>query len=212
MPELFPINLDLSGRRTLVVGGGEVALRKVQLLIAAGATVIVVSPQFCDGLKGLDGAERVARPFDPADLKGCTLAIAATDQPEVNRRVCEEARLKGVLVNVVDKPALCDFYVAASIRRGRFCVAISTGGASPALARRVRLGLEKTFPPVYADFVDLLAELRGEVQQRIDDAKRRGEILGQLASEEMLAVLETQGLDAAREAARELINRAAGEC
>jgi precorrin-2 dehydrogenase/sirohydrochlorin ferrochelatase len=195
---LFPISLDLHGKRVTVIGGGEVALRKVELLLGAGAAVTVVSPEVCPQLAALGGIELRQRPFRPDDLGGCRLAIAATDQPDVNLEVCREARERGVLVNVVDQPELCDFHVPASIRRGRLCVAISTGGASPALAQRLRRELEAQFPSDYAQFASLLGEMRREIIARVQNENARRELFVQLASDDLFRLLKASGEAAAR--------------
>ena len=128
------------------------------------------------------------------------IAIAATDDAEVNRMVVREARKRRVLVNVVDQPELCDFYVPASIRRQRLCVAISTGGASPSLAKRLRRELERQFPVEYGQFLELLAEMRQTVLDRVASEDARREVFAQISSEEMFRLLQQRGPVAAREA------------
>ena len=205
MATLFPIHLNLEGQRVLVVGGGQVALRKVELLLDAGARITVVSPQICPDLDSIEGLDVRRRPFEPDDLDGCMIAIAATDDAEVNRKIVREAHKRRVLVNVVDQPELCDFYVPASIRRRRLCVAISTGGASPSLARRLRRELERQFPAEYGQFLDLLAEMRQTVLDRIDSEDARREVFAQISSEAMFSVLQQRGSAGAREAMLEKI-------
>ncbi|MGC8837771.1 MAG: precorrin-2 dehydrogenase/sirohydrochlorin ferrochelatase family protein, partial [Anaerolineae bacterium] len=125
----YPVMLRLQGQRCLVVGAGDVAARKVEALLACGAEVVVVAPEVGEALQALAEAGQVTvhqRPFRPSDLSGCRLAIAATDRPEVNRAVAEEARKAGIWVNVVDEPTLCDFVAPAVVRRGPVVVAIST--------------------------------------------------------------------------------------
>jgi len=200
MPTLFPIHLNLEGQRVLVVGGGQVALRKVELLLDAGARITVVSPKICPDLDSIEGLNVQRRPFEPDDINGCMIAIAATDDAKVNRMVVREARKHRVLVNVVDQPELCDFYVPASIRRHRLCVAISTGGASPSLARRLRMQLERQFPVEYEQFLDLLAETRKVVLDRIASEDTRRKVFAQISSEAMFSLLQQRGPVAAREA------------
>jgi siroheme synthase-like protein len=167
----YPIFLDLSRKRCLVVGGGAVAERKVQGLLDAQADVVVVSPALTEPLRrwASRGAIRhVARHFRAEDVAGCALVIAAADRPAVNRRVAQLARRHGIWVNVVDTPDACDFIAPAVIRRGALQIAISTGGKSPALAKRLREGLEAVIGPEYGQLADALGALRA-------DARRRGE-------------------------------------
>jgi precorrin-2 dehydrogenase/sirohydrochlorin ferrochelatase len=145
VPAYYPIFLDLTQRRCLVVGGGPVAERKVHGLLEAGAQVWVVSPALTDALGAwaADGAlTHLPRTFQDDDVEDCALVIAATDRGEVNGHVAGTARRHGVLVNVVDTPEACDFIAPAVVRRGALQIAISTGGKSPMLAKRLREGLD----------------------------------------------------------------------
>ncbi|MBX5491807.1 MAG: bifunctional precorrin-2 dehydrogenase/sirohydrochlorin ferrochelatase [Chloroflexi bacterium] len=164
----FAVGLDLRDRRCVVVGGGSVAERRTGGLLASGARVTVVAPTLVPGLEARAAAGEIAvrrRPYVEGDLAGAFLAIAATDAPEVNAAVAAEARARGVLVNVADDPARGDFIVLATVRRGDLQIAISTGGRSPALARRVREDLERLLPPEYDQLLAVQAELRTELQQ-----------------------------------------------
>jgi precorrin-2 dehydrogenase / sirohydrochlorin ferrochelatase len=144
--------MDVSGRRCVVVGGGGVAARKARGLLGSGARVVVISPEVRPEILELD-VEVHVRPYAPADLSGAFLAFAATDSREVNAAVAREARENGVPVNVADRPAEGDFALPSVLRRGGLQVAVSTGGASPTLARRVRAGLEASFAPEWAGIV-----------------------------------------------------------
>lgn len=208
MPQLYPINLLLSGRECLVVGGGSVACRKVKDLVACGARVTVVSAAFSEGVRGLDGAELVERPFEEGDVRGKALVIAATSDPQVNRAVALAARRSGVWVNVVDTPDECDFFVPATFRRGDLAVSISTSGASPALARRIRMQLEALFPERYAAYVALLRDLRAEVIAKVADPAARRAIFHRLADEPTWRLFHDQGPDAVRALAQQLMAEA----
>jgi precorrin-2 dehydrogenase / sirohydrochlorin ferrochelatase len=151
--------LDLSGRRCVVVGGGAVATRKARKLLQAGAEVAVVSPEVLPELEGM-GVETSRRPYEYGDLEGADLAFAATDSREVNAAVAREARERGVRVNVADRPSEGDFAVPSTLRRGGLQVAVSTGGASPPLARRIRDELEASFGPEWAGVVEELETVR----------------------------------------------------
>jgi len=155
--------LDLRGRRCVVAGGGAVARRKVEGLLAAGAEVLVVAPVVGEMPAGVAVERRAAR---PTDLDGAALAVCATDDPAVNASLAAEARRRGVWANVVDDPGAGDFTVPSTLRRGALRIGVSTGGASPALARRLREGLEPLFGTEHGELVELLAELRAAWEPR----------------------------------------------
>jgi uroporphyrin-III C-methyltransferase / precorrin-2 dehydrogenase / sirohydrochlorin ferrochelatase len=185
----FPMFADLRGRACLVVGGGEVALRKVRLLVSAGAAVTVNAPLLHPTLDEWRRAGRIAHGpgvFDAALLDHCWLAIAATDDPGVNRQVWLEGSRRRVLVNSVDDPGASSFIVPAIVDRSPLIVAISSGGAAPVLARRLRQWLETALPPRLGALARQAGELRGKVKARLAPAARRGfwesQFSGQFAS------------------------------
>jgi precorrin-2 dehydrogenase / sirohydrochlorin ferrochelatase len=182
---MIPICLktDLA-RPCLVVGGGELALRKIAWLLDCGAQVEVLSPDFVGELDELATKEsekvKLRREEYPAgDLAGgrYQLVIAATDQPQVNRAVAEDARRASVPVNVVDQPELCTFYVPAVVQRGDLQIAISTSGASPSLAARIRGELDEKYPPWHEIYVAALGIMRREIIDRPMDAAKRHQLL-----------------------------------
>ena len=156
---LYPIFLDLSGGRCVVVGGGAVAARKAHKLLQAGADVVVISSEVRPELEDMD-VEIHERPYEHGDLEGADLAFAATDSREVNAAVAREARALGIRVNVADRPTEGDFAVPSTLRRGGLQVAVSTGGASPTLARRIRHELEEVFGPEWVGVVEELEAVR----------------------------------------------------
>ena len=156
-PIYYPAFLDLRGKRCLVVGGGTVARRKVEGLVNTGAMVTVVAPSI---VPMPDGVHLEQRTFIPADLDGTMLVIAATNDSAVNAAVAREAHARGIFINVVDDPAICSMILPAVVRRGAFCLAISTGGASPVLARRLKESFETQFGEEYGLLIDLLWRLR----------------------------------------------------
>lgn len=163
----YPAFLELTDRRCLVVGGGPVAERRVDGLVAAGAAVTVVSPTLTAALAALAAAGRIThepRGYRPGDVAGFDLALAATDTGDVNGAVAAEARRRGIWVNAADDPAHCTFILPALVRRGDLTVAVATGGTSPALARAVRDELEAYLTAEYATLAELAAEVRRELR------------------------------------------------
>lgn len=203
MRKFYPMMVDLTGKRCLVVGGGTVAERKVALLVECGAEVEVVSPQATARLLALASSGRVhlrRRPVRASDLSGASLVVAATDDPQVNREVAERVKSAGGLVNVADDPAACSFLVPSVIRRGDLTIAISTGGGSPALAKKLRQRLEQTIGPEYEAFVAALRLLRERARQVIVDPEARQAIYRRAVESDLFE--EAARGDAAAVAAR----------
>jgi len=178
MAALYPIYLDLAGREVLVVGGGTVAARKAAALLACGALVTVVAPRLCERMRETLRGEAVThlqRGYREADLRDKWLVIAATDDPGLNRTVSEDAARARLFCNVVDQPGLCSFQVPAVFRRGLLQMAVSTGGAGPALAKRIRMELERIYGEPYGKLLEALGELRAHLQDKYpqDRARRR---------------------------------------
>ncbi len=152
----------------MVVGGGEVANRKARKLLQARAKVVVISPDVRPEIESM-AAEVCRRPYREGDLEGAFLAFAATNRREVNAAVAREAREKGIPVNVADDPTEGDFALPSTLRRGRLQVAVSTGGASPTLARRIRRELESAFGFEWAGVVEELSRARRNGHRAEDD-------------------------------------------
>ncbi len=156
--------LKLSGRRCLVVGGGEIGLEKVEGLLACDADVRLIAPDAVEELQALatEGSiEWERRDYEPADLEGSFMAIACTDDSEINIGVYEDAERRAMLVNIVDVPPLCNFILPAIVRTGPLAIAISTAGASPALAKRMKREISELFGEEYARLAILLNDARG---------------------------------------------------
>jgi siroheme synthase-like protein len=165
----YPVFLEMKDRPCVVVGGGPVAERKVEGLLAAASRVTVVSPDLTPALAALKEKGRllhVARPYREGDLEGYELAVVATDDGSVNAAVAREGRERSVWVNAVDDPPNCDFILPSVIRRGDVVIAVSTGGASPALARRLREELEAFLEEDNAPLAKLLQDVRQELRAR----------------------------------------------
>ena len=209
----YPIALHLRGRDCLVVGGGPVAEGKVGGLLEAGARVTIVSPAVTERLREWIEQGRcrhLARAYRPRDVVGRAIALVATGDVRVTARVHRDARRAGVLVNAADDPERCDFFLPAVLRRGRLVVAVSTGGASPTLARVVRDELERLVPESYALLLEVVAAVRADVRQRqdpvpadrwraaIDDRLRALVAEGQVEEATALALDAAGGMSARR--------------
>jgi precorrin-2 dehydrogenase len=165
----YPIALAMAGRPCVVIGGGPVAEGKVEDLLAVGARVTVVSPVVTERLASLVRAGQIthqARAYGSGDLEGCQIAFVAVGDSAVAEQVALEARKRGVWVNTADDPPFCDFILPSVLRRGRLAIAVSTGGASPALARAIREELEERITDDYGLLVELVADVRQELRGR----------------------------------------------
>lgn len=185
----YPIFLSVEGRPCVVIGGGEVAERKVGSLLEAGAAVRVVSPTLTRGLAAAARRGEIAhgaRAYRNGDLKGAFLAYAATDEEDLHAQIHREAEQEGVLLNVVDRPRWCTFIVPSTFARGDLAVAVSTGGASPALARRVREEIEGALGPEFDRAVLVLGRLRQRLQERRLSAEERRQIFTDLVESDLL--------------------------
>ncbi len=162
----FPLFHDLQGKTILVVGGGEIALRKISLLKRAGCHVRVVAPTILSAIENDSACQCVRREFQPGDVKGMALVVSATDIDHVNRHVRECAHQEGILVNVVDSPELCDVIFPSIIDRDPVIIGITSSGQAPVLARSIRAKLESTIPASYGHLAQLASRFRKRVKQR----------------------------------------------
>ena len=205
----YPLMLvDLANTRCVVVGGGEVAARKVAALRQAGARPAVISPTLCETLvRQVENGEidAIPRQYQAGDLTGARLVIAATDDAATNEAVWREAQDAGCLVNVVDDPSRCNFYVPATVRRGALTLSVSTSGNSPLLARRIRERLEQQFDLAYEPYLELLGELRPRVQKQVAEPDRRKALWESLLDSHILDLLRAGQLGAARQRAEEIV-------
>ncbi|HYF48975.1 MAG TPA: bifunctional precorrin-2 dehydrogenase/sirohydrochlorin ferrochelatase [Planctomycetota bacterium] len=211
---LYPVFLELSGTPVLVVGGGEVALRKVGTLLECGAHVTVISPEIHADLAALvkrkAGSARVLRrKFRTSDLsRRWRMVVAATHHAEFNARIGAACRRKGIWVNVVSPPDAGDVQIPSAIRHGRFCVAFSTGGSSAALAATVRGHVEKTLGPEWGVLCDILSARREKIQRSIADPSKRSALLQKLGGRRWVLAVKRHG----RKKAEQLIDREIGRC
>ena len=160
----YIVNLVVEGREVLIVGGGEIAGRKVEDLLAAKARVTLVAPEVCERIEALAaGIQLHRRPYQAGDIGNSFVVIAATDDEELNAAVSRDCAARNVLVNVVDRPALCTFTVPATLRRGDLTIAIATNGRCPAFASILREELEGRYGPEYGELVERFARFRREL-------------------------------------------------
>lgn len=186
---LYPVALQVSERHCLVVGGGTVGARKATALVDAGAIVTIVSPELCADALILvnDGkARHIAESFMPAQMDNIFLVIAATDNPTVNAEVAREARRRGILVNMAapgeeSEADFGDFATMATVRRGDLLLAVTTGGAGPALSARIRRELSATFGAEWEPTISLLSELRTAAKTNLPDTQARTSVLRTIA-------------------------------
>ncbi|MHB1231241.1 MAG: siroheme synthase CysG [Burkholderiales bacterium] len=174
--DFLPIFFDIRGKRCLVVGGNEIAARKTALLLHAGASVMVAAPALAAAFKELSAQDRLSHhpgAFDPHLLDGMALVIAAHEDFAVNRAVSEAAKARQLPVNVVDTPALCSFVLPSIIDRSPILIAVSSGGASPVLARMLRARLETLIPAAYGRLATLAGQFRDKVKQRFARPENR---------------------------------------
>jgi precorrin-2 dehydrogenase/sirohydrochlorin ferrochelatase len=198
MTDYYPAFINLCGKNCVVVGGGKVAERKIAGLLNAGAEVTVISPILTDTLerhkkKGM--IRHIERDYKKGDLRNAFLVIAATSDERVNSKVSGDAPF---LVNVVDRPELANFIVPSVVNRGTMTIAISTSGASPAMAKAVRKELELLYNKDFGQFLAFLKQLRKKAKRDIPDNKKRERLLKEVASKEILSVLRKNGFKAAK--------------
>jgi siroheme synthase-like protein len=185
---LLPIFVKLENRRCLVVGGGAVGLQKIRSLLDCGAKVTVIAPQAETEVRELAEQLRIEwlqREYEPGDITGHLLVIAATNDPKVNHAVYEDALAAGGLANAVDDPPYCDFYFGSVVRRGPLQIGISTAGESPAFAQRLRQQLESLLDEGTGPWLERLGALRREVLAAYPAGEERNHLLRTLATRDL---------------------------
>jgi len=200
----YPILLSLEGRTVVVIGAGKVAGRKIGFLVEAGARVKVVSPTAENSIHDLAEAQKIdfqARPYVRGDLEGAWLAFAATNDSETNMQVWEEAQSRDIPINVATDPGLCDFTVPSMVRRGDLCIAISTGAASPRLARKIRERLEKEYGPEYETLLEILGEARQKIVASGEEEAAKRDLIDRVLSSDILNLIRSGDVEGARKLA-----------
>lgn len=202
MAGLYMVSLDLKNKKCLVVGGGNVAERKARSLIECGALVYVVSPGLSPALKSMAGEGLISYrqgTYESSDLKEVFLVFSATGREDVNRQIADDCAGLNIMINAVDDPAKCSFFVPAAVRRGSLAIAVSTEGKSPLLARKIREELESVYGPQYGEFLELLGGLRKEVIKNVTDPEKKKKVLENLVNEEIMSMLKKGRLEQVKE-------------
>jgi precorrin-2 dehydrogenase/sirohydrochlorin ferrochelatase len=203
----YPLCLDISGKRCVVVGGGNVAERKVERLLSCGARVEVIGKTLTPALAAWKEEGRIVHreaDFEEAQLSGASLIIGATDDETVNGRIAQNARARGIPVNIVDDPARCDFILPSVVERGDLLIAVSTGGKSPALARKVREELEEAYGTEYAVLLEILGELRRKVIAAGGSSSENRERFAAVVRSDILAAIQRKDWTGVSEIIRSL--------
>lgn len=205
----YPIFLNLTGRRAVVIGGGTVAVRKAQGLLSAGARIILVAEDFDEPLlkevfKGTD--TQLIRSKYSKDYLGCAqLVIAATNDRQTNEEIYKDCQELEILCNVVDQPELCDFFVPAVVRRGDLQIAVGTEGDCPAYAGHIRRKLEEVFTNEHGNFLAELENARKHIASNVGSAAERKSLLGQLVKDESFEYFRQNGAEAWQKYAEKVI-------
>ncbi|HRZ27977.1 MAG TPA: bifunctional precorrin-2 dehydrogenase/sirohydrochlorin ferrochelatase [Spirochaetota bacterium] len=212
----YPVMLNIEGRRIAVVGGGEVACRKVKDLLGAGAEVLVIAPEIHPEIEKMAGEmpDRLSlrrRPYERGDIEGVSLVFSAADDPAVNAAVYAEASERNIFINAVDDPGNCSFIVPSMIKRGDLIIAVSTSGASPSMAARIRREIEKTLP---GEIEKTLSRMRKAREMIMHDAEfahlsssERGAILKKISHNDDLIdrIVAAEGSASLKKLLREIV-------
>jgi len=190
----YPMFISLEGRSCLVVGAGQVGLRKIQSLVDCGAETVVIielgaASEALLALCARPGVRLLRRPFEDSDLDGLFLAIAATSDAELNRRIAQCCQERGILCNIIDAPEAGSFIVPSCVTRGELSIAISTSGTSPALTKRIRKDLQDRFGEEYARFLQLMSRLRPRVLALGRDTEENSALFRHLVGSRLLEAL-----------------------
>ena len=204
----YPIMLNLRGRRAVIVGGGEVGLRKLHALVEAAADVaLVTDPEGKIDHELPSQVELICERYGPEMLEGAFLVVACTDDRELNARIAADARRTGAMVNVADDPEQCDFFLPAIARNGPVVIAVGTGGTAPGLAVKIRDQLAGEIPQDLGQFAELLGDLREKIKRQVHTRRDRTEINRQLADETTLDLFRTDGEAGVRKLSDRLIQQ-----
>jgi precorrin-2 dehydrogenase/sirohydrochlorin ferrochelatase len=208
MPKYYPVMLDVRGRIAIVVGGDRVAADKAAALSASGAQVSVIHPTFCDELLRQAENQRVTlrrKAYEPGDLAGAFVVVAATNDAQLVEVIWTETQKNAQLVNIVDIPERCSFIMPSILRRDQLTIAVSTEGASPSLAKRIRQNLEEIFPLAYGPYLRLAALARMHLRKNGVSYERRDDFFSDFFTSDVLARLVEEDVEQASVITSELL-------
>ena len=201
MPKYYPIMLDIRGRLVIVVGGDRVAAEKAATLSASGAQVRVMSQEFCDELFLLQAEQRSVmlhhKAYEPGDLASAFVVVAVSSDPQLIKTIWAETQERGQLVNIVDVPEYCSFIMPSVLRREQLTIAVSTEGASPSLAKRIRHSLEEIFSPAYGPYLRLAALTRTYLRKNGVSYEQRDDFFSDYFTSDVLTQLMTGNISQA---------------
>jgi len=206
----YPINVDITKKRCVVLGGGSVAERKVESLLNSDGAVTVISPDLTPQLKALYSQGKIqhtCRNYHKGDLKDAFLVFGATNDPKANEEIGREARKRGVLINIVDTPEMSSFIVPSVMNRGDLAITISTNGNSPALAKRIREKLENAYGEEYNIFLVIMGAVRERLLKSSDDSERNKHMLYRIVDSNMIQLIKERN----KKGINNIIKEALGE-
>ncbi len=209
MGHLFPIFINLRGKKCLIIGGGEVAERKIEDLLQYEAAITIVSPQVTDKIRTWVESGIItylSREFEEDDINGIFMVFAATNNSLVNQEIAALCRKKDVLLNAVDDPLNCDFFIPSILRHNSLVIAVSTEGKSPLYARKIRQDLEKIISEEYGEFVDILGQQREYIKNMVPDIRDRKRIFQAIVDSDILELLKAGENEKVRERLRECMS------
>jgi precorrin-2 dehydrogenase / sirohydrochlorin ferrochelatase len=204
----YPVYLNLKNKRVVVIGGGEVAERKIESLLGTDASIIVISPQVTPRIQTLAEQNQIGlhvRAYAPGDCDGATLVLSATDDLKASEQVFRDATKAGAWVNTADQPSRCGFIMPAVVRRGDVTIAISTGGTSPGLAARLRQKIAGIIGPEYGQLARLLSQARPGIREYVQDARERKALHDRILDSDIIDLLKQNDTAGAERLLREII-------
>lgn len=213
MTKYYPIMLNITDKTCIIIGGGNVAYRKIVSLLEYNARIIVISSNIDQKIKKLNDENKlewISRDYKTGDIDNACLLFAATNNKQANQEIYEEAWLKNIPVNIVDAPDLCNFMIPSKIERGDLTITVSTGGKSPLLAKKIRQELEKKFDNSYADFLNLMGELRRISIAEITDKNKREDLYKEIVYSNCLERLKNGEINQVKEEVYKIFERYKG--
>ena len=210
MPDYYPLMLNLRDRRATVIGGDQIAVEKATSLAACGANVHAHSPTFCPAMVHLAEQQKVTlhyKAYERGDLAGAFVVVAVTHDAQLIQTIWAETQEHGQLVNIVDVPQYCNFILPSILRRGQLTIAVSTEGASPGLAKRIRHELEAYFPPTYGTYIRLASVVRKHLRAGGVSYQRRDDFFGDFFDSDVLAQIVSGNVEQAIVTTRALLQR-----